>query len=334
MQFNRRSRAVLAVAVFLTSSLGLTARASLIDGVGAIGDGGASGSSTGKYPGMLQATRGLNFGGPTTPYNFATVGATSTTVLNPGGQVAQLAAQVQSGNVTFAFMYIGDNDLVNNAFAVANGSLNGAALVAAQNLLIQNIETGVNTVMAAGGKIVMGGVSDAVHTPFTAAINADPTKKALVEGVNSAIESQLMAFAASKGIPFIDFFGLEKSIFDSGQFVVGGVNISLTNVGPDPHNFFQDNLNAGIVIRAEIANLWLQALKGYVVNIPLLSDQEILNLAGIGNEYHGETFIAASHLTDFAHFTTPEPSSVTLLAIGLAAITASLLRRRGWVARR
>ena len=117
-------------------------------------------------------------------------------------------------------------------------------------------------------------------------------------------------------------------MYDSGSFVVRGVNISLTTTGPDPHNFFQDSVNAGTVIRGEIANLWIQGMnEGYGTNIPLLSDLEILTLAGIGNEFVEETFAPATNFGDYTEFV-PEPSSVTLLGIGLAALVWRGVRGR------
>jgi hypothetical protein len=303
--------------------------ADVLHGVGVIDNGSASPSASGSYPVVLQNLRGINFGGPTFPYDFAYVGASSTSVLQPGDADAQLVTQVQAGNVTLAFMSMGENDMLGAVSAVANGSLSGAALTAQQNILINNVETGVNLVLTAGAKVVVGGLPDIADSPALASTVADPAAKARVEGAIATMEAQLVAFAATKGIPFVDFFALEKAVYDSGHFQIGGVNISLTTVGSDPHNFFQDNLNAGIAIRGEIANLWLQGTnEAYGTNIPLLTDQEILNLAGIGNEYHAETFQAAQPLSRFTDFTPlPEPSSLALAGIAAAGLLAYVFRR-------
>lgn len=302
--------------VLVLAATGASVRADILHGLGTIGDGGASNPAGLKFPGILASQRGLNFGGPGLPYNNAAIGSTSTSVLNPGGQVAQLAGQVTAGNVTLALMSIGDNDWFPNATNIATGALSGAALASFEAGVVSRIETGVNVVRAAGGSVILGGFSNIVDSPAAAAIAANPVYKANLEGALSSTDDQLRTFALANNIPFIDFFALEKMVYDSGHFEVGGVNISLTTTGPDPHNFFQDSLNAGVVIRAEVANLWLQAMNQfYGTNIPLLTDLEILSLAGIGNEYVHETFAPA---TNFAAFVAvPEPGSWLLASLAL-----------------
>jgi hypothetical protein len=315
--------------VFAVSVLfGAMARADVLHGVGNIGDGGANAAGL-KYPVMLATERGINFG-PGYSYVFAQGGGqTSSTVLQPGGQVDQLVSAVQAGDVTLALMSIGDNDWFPVASSIANGSLSGVPLQNFQNSVVNNITTAVNSVLAAGGSVVLGGFSNITDSPAAAAIYANPVARANLENALSSANNQLSAYAASVGIPYIDFFGLEKTVFDSGSFVVGGVNIALHTTGPDPHNFFQDSVNAGTVIRGEIANLWLQGMnEGYGTNIPLLSDQEILALAGIGNEFVAETFAPATNFSDYTEFV-PEPSSVMLLAIGLVGLVWRGLRVRG-----
>jgi hypothetical protein len=320
------SRIVLSLALGFVVMIA-NVQADILHGLGNIGDGGASNPAGLKFPGIMASQRGLNFGGPTLPYNFAAIGSTSTSVLASGGQVAQLAAQVSAGNVTLALMSIGDNDWFPNATNIATGALSGAALASFEAGVVSRIETGVNTVLAAGGHVVMGGFSNIVDSPAAAAIAANPVYKANLEGALAATDTQLRNFALANNIPFIDFFALEKMVYDSGHFEVGGVNISLTTVGPDPHNFFQDSLNAGVVIRAEIANLWLQAMnEAYGTTIPLLSDLEILTLAGIGNEYVHETFAPA---TNFAAFVAvPEPSGWLLAALALPILLRARTLRR------
>ncbi len=184
----------------------------------------------------------------------------------------------------------------------------------------------MNAVTAAGASVVLGSFSNITDTPAAAEAYANPVYRANLEVALSAADDQLRDFAVSQGIPFIDFFALEKMVYDSGSFVIGGVPISLTTVGPDPHNFFQDGLNAGLAIRGEVTNLWLQAInQGYGTDIPLLSDLEILTLAGLQNEYQAETF---GNVTNFSAFVTvPEPSTFALAAMLLAAIVVQGRRR-------
>jgi hypothetical protein len=307
--------------------VGATAQADVLHGVGNIGDGGSNAVGL-KYPVILGTQRGLNFG-PGYSYVFATAGADTSEILQPGDQIDQLVTAVQLGDVTLALMHIGDNDWYPVASSIANGSLSGAALQNFENSVVNNITAGVNSVLAAGGSVVLGGFSNITDAPAAAAIYANPVARANLEGALSAANNQLIVYAASVGIPYINFFGLEKAIYDSGSFVVGGVNINLHTTGPDPHNFFQDSVNAGTVIRGEVANLWLQGMnEAYGTNVPLLTDLEILTLAGIGNEFVEETFAPATDWGSYTEFV-PEPSSVTLFGIGLAALAWRGLRRRG-----
>jgi hypothetical protein len=330
MSFNLR---MVCIGFLVMVPLGMAHMARAVDvlhGVAVVDDGSAASTVSTAYPTILKNLRGLNFGGPTMSYDFAYVGASSGSVLLPGNADAQLVAQAQPGNVTLAYMSIGTNDLLSAAASVANGSLSGPALTAQEAILVNNIESGVNRALAGGAKVVLGGLSDVADSPSQASIVADPAAKARVEGAIATMESQLSAFAATKGIPFVDFFALEKAVYDSGNFKIGGVNISLTTVGPDPHNFFRDSLYAGVAIEAEVANLWLQGTNtAYGTNIPLLTDQEILNLAGIGNEYHSETFQTAEPLARFTAFTAlPEPSTFVLLSVAALGLLGLAARKR------
>jgi hypothetical protein len=325
-RYLKSGRALISAALFGCLLNSAAYASDVLHGIGATGDSASGAATPNSPPVILQSMRGLNFG-PGLSYDFAQFGANSSNVLLPGSQVDQLVTQVTAGNVTLGFISASINDLLPNGAAIANGSLSGPALANFENTLVHNVETAANSVLAAGGRVVLSGYANAVDDPGSAAIAADPTMKARAEGAIDAINSQLSTFADSKGIPLINLFALEKSIFDSGSFVVGGVSISLTQVGPDPHDFFVDSLNAGTVIRAEVANLWLEAMnKGFGTNVPLLTDQEILTFAGIGNEYNGvNSFSTAANLSQFA---TPEPLSMTLLAMGLFAFGCRALAHR------
>jgi MYXO-CTERM domain-containing protein len=306
-----------------------TSAADILDGIGNVGDGGSAGTSTLKYPGMLNSLRGFNFGGPTFPYNHAHSGGSSTSILQPGGQIDQLTAQVSAGDVTLALITIGDNDLFPYVPDITAGAYTPSGLENYQNLLAANIITAVDRVLAAGGKVVLGGVSNVTNSPAAWPYVPTNVEKDRLEGAIAGVQQRLADYAMQNNIPFIDFYLLEKTVFDSGGFVVGGVNINLDTYGPDPHNFFQSEYNAGTVIRGQIANLWIQAInQGYGTSVPLLTDLEILTLAGLEDEYTGETFQAAVPLTGFVHTGVPEPSSAVLGGFGLVGLAACIARRR------
>jgi hypothetical protein len=265
--------------------------------------------------------RGLNFG-PNMAYDYASFGAYASSQAQ--GQAAQVITQIQNHNVTMVLMNMGENDLLSLRGSIATGSISPGTLSSDEDTLAAYIEGSVSAILAAGGKVVLGGLSDQADSIGAV---SNPTDKARLEGAIAAFDARLAAFAASNGVPFINFYALEKSVFDSGGFVVGGVPITLT-VGTDPHNFFNDPLHAGIVINGEIANLWLQAMnEGYGTNIPLLSDLEILQRAGLAGEYlPPTTFGTATNLSQFV--SVPEPSTVALSGVGLLALVACRVRRR------
>ncbi len=301
----------------LLAMIGCTcaAQAAILDGIAVVGDGGESSTVLGSPPLAMHDLRGLNFG-PNMAYDYATLGAYASSQAQV--QAAQVITQVQNHNVTLALMNMGENDLLSVRGSIANGSIDPGTLASEEDLLAAYIEGSVSAILAAGGKVVLGGLSDQADSPGAV---SNPADKARLEAKAIAAFSspRLAAFAASNGVPFINFYALEKSVFDSNSFVVGGVPISLT-VGTDPHNFFYDPLHAGIVINGEIANLWIQAMnEGYGTNISLLSDLEILQRAGLASEYlPPTTFSTATNLSQFV--SVPEPSAVALLVIGGAAL--------------
>ena len=321
--------ALIVVGSLLATSV---ARADVLHGLGVMGDSGSDGSSVNKWPGMLQADRGLNFGGAGLPFNHAVSGATSSTVLS-GGQNTALATQVSAGSVTTGIILIGNNDYGGVATSLANGTLNGTALTNFQTSIVTNIETATGSVLFAGAQgFLLGSVDDFTVEPVAAAIAADPTEKARVQNSISAVNAQLQAYAAGEHIPFVNFYALENTPGFSGSITVGGVAISLVNTGSDPHDFFLDGLHPGIVGNALIANMWMEGLNvAYSTNLSLFSDQQILNLAGLGGSYTGETFSTAINMANYIDFVpAPEPASWALLAAGFATLLmGTVVRRRG-----
>ena len=105
---------------------------------------------------------------------------------------------------------------------------------------------------------------------------------------------------------YIDFAGALRDL-NAAPFVVGGVTIDMVNASTDPTHFFQDALHPAAVGNGFLANIFLEAVDlGYGTDYPLLTDQQILDAAGLGASYTGET----SNI-DYARYVvlpTPEPS--------------------------
>jgi hypothetical protein len=307
------------VSFALISLLGIVpARADILDGLGAIGAGSASNAPT-NYPGILQDYAGLNFGGPGIPYAFGYIGSDSLSILQPGNQVDLAVAQILAGNITLMTMGIGNNDYIDEGDNIASGALSGAALAAFQQQVADNIATGVNALQGAGAAVTLGGFTNIVHSPNAATIKADPVARANLETALADGNVLVRDVALSHGIPFIDFFDLLSAVYDAGSAQLGGVDLLLTGYDTDPHYFWEDQFHAGIIVRGAIANLFIEAINdGYGTSIPLLSDLEILTLAGLEDEYVEETFEVSYAYRNFV--TVPEPSALVLAAIGLAVL--------------
>ena len=294
------------------------ARAAILDGLGAIGAGSSRPNAT-TYPGLLQTHRGLNFGGAGFPYAFGQIGADSASVLAANNQIDMLVTEITAGNITLANFFIGNNDYIDVGNDIATGALTGGPLAAHQQQVAANIAAGVNAARNAGAGVVLGGLSNIVHSPAAASIKANPTARALFETALSDGNDLIHAFANSEGIPFINFFDLLSEVYGNGSAQMGGVELVLDGFSTDPHYFWETAFQPGIIVRGAIANLFIQAINdGYGTNVPLLSDLEILTLAGLEGEYAAETFGAAYAYPSFV--TVPEPSGILLAGIGVALV--------------
>ncbi len=294
--------------------------AGVLDGLGTVGSGNAGPGAT-LFPDLMHTERGLYFG-PSNSFALGVVGADAGEVLAPGNQVDQMVALATSGDVTLAILTLGDNDYIDVAEEIGDGTIAGAALLALHQEVATNIATAVNAVRAAGAKVVLGGFANFTDSPAAAAIKADPVMRARLLNALDDGNKLVADFATAEGIPFIDFFNLGKDVYDNGSVQIGGVDLILEGYDTDPHYFFEDPFHAGILVRAAIANFYLDAInKGYGTNLPLLSDLEILALGGLENEYVGETL---ADTYDFeVYVQVPEPSSFALAALSVVAMLAA-----------
>jgi lysophospholipase L1-like esterase len=301
-----------------------SAGADILHGLGVMGDSASIHTAAYKWPEVLHVDSGLNFG-TNYAYDHAVGGATSATVLS-GAQDTKLAADVTAGNVTLGMFLIGNNDYGDAAQTLAtdyaNGTLN-SVLPGFESGIVSNVETATNTVLNAGVQgFLLGSVPSFLIEPAAAPVLTVPDFANQLYDSQVAINSQLVAYADAHHIPFVNFFGLESAVANSGQLTVGGVSISLTTTGSDPHDFFEDGLHPGFVGNAIISNLWMEAINvAYGTHLPLYSDQQILNIAGIGNEYTGETFSTSYNLANYVHYTpAPEPATLGSLVMGMIGL--------------
>jgi lysophospholipase L1-like esterase len=351
------------------------AQAGLFDlGFGAMGDSltdeyqfeaygnGTSGTAR-NWLEQLVADRGLNFGTLGTfseprrnayEYNWARAGATSGSLLS-GGQHTGLASQVSLGQVHVAFIFIGANDFLPTLtfadpyFQIAFG--NPFDLNAFTNTLVGNIESAVLTAQAAGDvKVVLFNFMDpgrlpvVMSIPFLSDLNRQNVAAALENTINPALE----ALAISLNIPLIDIYGLSRDVGGSHlslepTLTVGGVDFDLLSGTFDPHTAFVfDGIHPDTVLQGINANLAITALNiaygdllGPGESLDPFTDLELLQHAGLGGEYVGETFSTSVDLSSYVTFQAPISEPIPALStqgviIFLLSVTGALVvwRRR------
>ncbi len=291
------------------------AHAGLLDGIGAMGS-----STTDEYQfsplhptarnwvEILAATRAWNFGGFTTvsrgeprlqgyEYNWARVGATTGGLLAQG-QHTGLAAQVASGDVTLAFLWIGTNDFRN----VLNAPVPPASLppTVVPNA-VANFTTALNTVLAADPnvRVVVATTYDEAVLPYVRKRReAGQLTQALIDQVSQGIRdynARITAIAnANSRVAVTDLFGLFEDIMAPAQYSFGGLLLDRMNSGARPDQFYVDDLHPGTIGQGLIANAFLDTIDArFGAGVPRLSDAEILGVAGV-----------------------PEPSTLVLLGLG------------------
>jgi lysophospholipase L1-like esterase len=234
-------------------------------------------------------------------YDKAVVGATAATVVS-GGQATTVAGLVSTHKVAATTLIVGSNDVFNNLTTIFAG--NFAPLVSA---VVPNVESAIKTV-AAAGKVpqAIGNIPDVGVTPyFRSQITSDPTLLADVTSAVTQANQQIQAFAAVRGIPVIDLFGL--SHLTVNPITMGGVQTSAF--------YAPDGLHPSTVLQGLLADSILQAFyAGYGTNIAAyrLSDQQILTEAHI-------TFPPGTSYFDITPYVMVKPPAGAVASIELPA---------------
>jgi phospholipase/lecithinase/hemolysin len=257
---------------------------------------------------ILGPTRGWNFGSFTTvsrgeprnqgyEYNWARVGATTASLLTQG-QHTGLAAQVASGDVTLAVLWIGTNDFRNVLLAPGQQHLPATVVPNA----VANFTTALNTVLAADPNVrmIVATTYDERILPYVPQrIQQGMLTQALVNEVSVGIQqynAQITAIASHDSrVAVADLYGLFKGIIAADQFSVGGLTLDRRTADAAPDHLFVDQFHPWTIGQALIANSFLDAINtSFDAGVPRLNDQEILRAASV-----------------------PEPTTLMLLGVGV-----------------
>ena len=187
----------------------------------------------------------------------------------------------------------------------------GAALQTYTDQVVANRAGMLDTLSAAGtARLVAFNFGDFGVVPAISALGfTDAASLARYSGAIVAANLQYQAAAAQRGVPVVDFYGWSHLV-TSGNVVVGGVSFDLSHFSSPatPTDFFADPQHGGTVAQGLIANMVIKAADDtYGADIAPLSDQEILQYAGITPPTSGPTYFDVDRFV-----ISPSSPSVTL----------------------
>ncbi|HVM60436.1 MAG TPA: SGNH/GDSL hydrolase family protein [Verrucomicrobiae bacterium] len=236
-------------------------------------------------------------------FNWALSGDTSTNLLEDG-QDTGLAAQVSPDGITHAVLAIGANDFNPDFLTyptaaylkIYDGSWSSSQISNYVAQTLSNIETALVTVETTGVKMVVFNILDYGKTPavYNEFLYTNGSKRERVSAAIEQANAGLVYLAQKYQVPLVDAFGLQQVIFGPNtnlqqHLYIGNVAINLQQSDSDPTNhpnrtaaFVADGAHPHTTIQGLFANMALEALwLGYETDVPLFSEQEILNHAGL-----------------------------------------------------
>ena len=227
-------------------------------------------------------------------FNWARSGAVGYNALFD--QAPGVVAQIQAGRVGYVIIQVGLNDFQPGAladgYAIYTGSLSGAALTNALNTVADRIIGTYRLVRAAApGRVIVAGVQDYMAAdvlPETYTVFTDPAGQARFHAAFAYVNDHIRAAALSDGVRYLDFnMALTATLAPrrQGRYInVGGRQVDTRTRGNDPlHTLLQDSYaHPGTILSGLITNVWIaDANAAWGLSLPLLSDVEILNAAGV-----------------------------------------------------
>jgi hypothetical protein len=250
---------------------------------------------------LIAARRGLNFGPWGTwgeprrtgfKYNWARSSATVHDAI-ASGQHTGLAAQVANGEISHVIIWIGTNDFGtwNDQYQeIYDGRLSDEALQAKIDAMAADITLAEDTILRAGQvKLLLATIPERAGTPDVIRQFPDEAGRRRVNEAIRALNAQLISLAAARGIAVVDSAALMQWLFQrvgkTGLLQIGREQINVFGKGNEPHNGQLDDETGhpGTILSGLIANeIVIRPFdEQFGAGIPLLSDEEILQSAGL-----------------------------------------------------
>lgn len=284
----------------------LFAAAEPVVGIGVIGDSTADEyqfyppdrSTARNFVEQLAEVRGLNFGvfdadgssrgeprNAGYAFNWAKDGATTSELITQG-QHTGLAAQIAAGEVNYAWIVAGGNDVLN----LATAEDPAAAVAALGQTLLANGQTVLATLLAAKSdlKIVIATVPRLGALPAVKeAVAGGAVPQSIVDSADAAIDQinvQLRQIAKTqKQVALADVAKLLQQVTSKRRLRLAKVTLDRETASDDPHSLFlEDGAHPGTIAQGLLANVFLKAMKkDFKVKVKPLSNAEILANAGL-----------------------------------------------------
>ena len=202
--------------------------------------------------------------------NYAQAGATTADLLDQG----QHAEAVEAGT-TFAFLWIGANDLMfEHTIEVLEGDDGFVPEVVA------NWSVAADALLDAGAEVITANLPDFAHLPAAQMLSAYQDLEQ-VRGVTVSFNTALAAAAKARSIPVVDVFALFDDIQASGRTVCG-VEI---NPGPEfgePTDLFYDDIHPSSYGMGLVTNEFIAVMNDeFSTGIEPLTEEELGALAEV-----------------------------------------------------